>query len=69
MIMSTIFSTNQIIYDQNEIYNFSPNDLTNSLNFLITSNWLSLFNWIPIFGFFGFCNIFHLVVNKENLLD
>ena len=52
MIISTIFSNNQIINYLNEIYNFSSNNLTNSSNFLIKSNWLNLFNWIPYFWFF-----------------
>lgn len=52
MIISTIFSNNQIINYLNEIYNFSPNGLTNPSNFLIKSNWLNLFNWIPYFWFF-----------------
>ena len=52
MIVSTIFSTYQIIYDPNGIYDFSSNNLPNSTNFLITSNWLRLFNWIPYFWFF-----------------
>ena len=52
MIVSTIFSTYQIIYDPNGIYDFSSNNLPNSTNFLVTSNWLRLFNWIPYFWFF-----------------
>ena len=52
MIISTIFSTYQIIFDPNGIYDFSSNNLSNSSNYLITSNWIRLFNWIPYFWFF-----------------
>ncbi len=52
IIISTIYSTYQIINDPNEIYNFASNNLEFSSRYLISSNWLRLFNWIPYFWLF-----------------
>ena len=69
MIMSTIFSTYQIINDPNEIYNFASNNLTVSPRFLIYSNWLRLFNWIPYFWFFWVLQYFSFSYEQSKAIS
>ena len=68
MIITTIFSTYQIIYDPNEIYNSTSHNLNISNKSLIFSNWLGLFNWIPYFWFFWALQFFSFTYEQRKTI-